>query len=429
MEKQVANVVFLGAAGAGKSTLAGHLLHLVHPHSSSIEKYGKEAAEKGMAERKFAWVVNRIPEERANGHTINVSYHCLETEKVSFTLFDVPGKRKYAGNLIAGISCADIAVLVVSAQRGEFEAAMGRFGQTQEHILLAYALGLQLKVVINKLDCCNPTWAEDRYAEIKTELSRCLGKVGYQAKDAGFVAISAWHGFNLIENCADLEWYRGPSLLQVLTHSDFPKPDYDQPLRLSILEVYRIPGIGTVAVGKVHSGAMSHNSSISFLPLNHSTSILSLERHHQVLNQAKPGAFIAFVPRYTSSRVIYRGLVVVKSNSGPFPAYPLLTAQLLVLFTPGNLQPGYQAVLHCHTAKTPCRVEAITAQVDRESGTVGKERPSSGHTGDTLICILSLKKPIYVEEYGKCPALGRFVLRDMGVIVAVGVIKEIERGK
>lgn len=428
-EKQTGNVVFLGAAGCGKSSLIDHLLHLIRPNTSCIEKYEKETAEKGIAERKFAWMVSRLPEERAIGHTINVSYHHFETEKVTFTLFDVPGKRQYAGNLIAGLSCSDIAFLVVSAQRGEFEADMGRFGQTREQLITAYALGIkQVKVVINKLDTCNPIWIEDRYEEIKTELAIYLRKVGFHPEMADFVPISAWHGFNLTQSNADWQWYSGATLLQVLTKLPFPKPELDQPLRLSILEAYRIAGVGTVAVGKVHTGTVCGRSVISFLPIGHTDEFYSLERHHQDLNPAKAGLFIGFAPRWTYYRDISRGFVVTDRNSTRFPAYSLLTAQLIVLCHSGNLRPGHQAVLYCHTAKTPCRLQALKAILDRQTGEIVQENPSSVQSGDVLLCTLRLERQLYVEEFKVCPALGRLVLRDMGVTVAVGVVKEVQQG-
>jgi elongation factor 1-alpha len=424
-KKQVASVVFIGDEGSGKSTVVGHLLYRLHPDISALERVEKEATEKGMPGCKFAWLINRLPKERELGHTINVSYHCLETETVSFTLFDIPGRRKYAGNMIAGTSCADIAVLIVSAQRGEFEAGMGRFGQTKEHALIAFTMGIkELIVGVNKIDTCNPLWAQDRYEEIQRELSIYLVKVGYQRFKVSFVPISSWHGFKLTESCSVLQWYTGPNLLQALTALSLPVRQYDQPLILSVLDVYRIPGIGTVAVGKVHTGVLAYNSSISFLPVAKSTSVLSIESHNKQLKQANPGTFIGFAPRYIGSREIYRGLVVTNSSSSS--KYTIITAQVVVLFHPKAICVGYKATLYCHTAKTLCKLAAFKAKIDKRTAGIIEESPVSVTTGDTFICVFHLEEPIYVAKYTKYPHFARFLLRDMGVTVAVGIIKEIE---
>lgn len=422
--KPTANVVFLGGEGSGKSTTIGHLLHLLQPNPRQLSQIEKETAEKGVPACKFAWIVSRSPQERAQGHTINVSYHLLETESVSFTLFDVPGRRKWTGNMYAGTSCADIAVLVVSAARGQFEVEAGHLGPCREHLLLAFTAGVkQLIVLINQMDTCSALWAADRYEEITTELTSYAKRVGYNVNNVSFVPISAWHGWNLTQLFGDWAWYSGVTLLQALVKLQPQKRALDRPVRVSVLEVVRIGGIGTVAVGKVQTGSCAPGSNIAIAPSGLVSTGNSIERHYVALEKAEAGALAGFHLRNVSRRDLKRGYVL---SSAPVPACVRFTAQVIVLFHPRQVRPGYQAVLHCHTAKTPCQIAVFLAKIDRRTGRTVEERPAAVQTGDALLCVLQAEKAICVERFVEFPPLGRFALREMGVTVAVGVIKEVE---
>ena len=419
--KPAVNVVFLGNENTGKSTVIGHLLHLLQPDVRVLERFEKITAERGDPQDKFACISNQSEQV----HTTKVSYHLLETATVSFTLLDVPGKRKWTGNLIAGASCADIAVLVVSAERGEFEVDSGRFGPSKEHLLTAYTMGVkQLVVAINKIDTCKAAWAAQRYEEITKEVSAYTSKVGYNSSKVSFIPISGWQGWNLTALAA-FQWYSGPTLLQALLALPLPKRICEKPFRLSILDVYKIAGVGTVAVGRVQAGSLVPGSSIAIEPYNMVANTASIERHHMALEKADAGLFAGIHIRNISFRDIKRGFVI-SSKADKVPICVRFTAQVIVLFHPGQIRSGYRAMLYTHTAKTMCRFTLLKATIDRRTGRTVQDAPGSVKTGDALLCGLQPEKPICVEPFAECPALARFILRDMGITVAVGVIKEVE---
>merc|ERR1712134_111517 len=112
--------------------------------------------------------------------------------------------------MITGTSQADCAVLIVAAGVGEFEAGIAKNGQTREHALLAFTLGVkQLIVCINKMDNTEPKYSKDRYEEIVKEVSNYVKKIGYNPKSVAFVPISGWHGDNMIEASTNMAWYKG----------------------------------------------------------------------------------------------------------------------------------------------------------------------------------------------------------------------------
>lgn len=420
-EKPAVNVVFLGNENTGKSTIIGHLLHLQQPNVRVLERFEKLTAERGDPHNKFACISNQSEQV----HAAKVCYSLLETETVSFTLFDVSGRRKWTGNLIAGTSCADIAVLVVSAERGEFEIDTGRFAQSKEHMLIAYTLGVkQFVVAINKIDTCNAAWAAQRYEEITKEVSVYISRVGYNSSKVSFIPISGWHGWNLTALAA-LPWYTGPTLLQVLLAFPLPKRSCERPFRLSVLDVYKIGGIGTVAVGRVQAGSLAQGSNIAIEPHNMVSNTTSIERHHMALEKADAGSFVGLRIRGISARDIERGFVI-SSNVDKIHICVRFTAHVIVLFHPGQIRLGYRAMLYTHTAKTICRFTLLKATIDRRTGRVKEDTPGSVQTGDALLCVLQPEKPICVQPFAECQALGRFILRDMGITMAVGIIKEVE---
>jgi len=184
-------------------------------------------------------------------------------------------------------------VLIVSACVGEFESGMSRDGQTREHILLAYTMGVrQLIVAVNKMDAEDMSYSEDRFNKIKTELSSYIMKVGYKSECVAFVPISARHDENLIEVSEKMPWFEGwtlkrkegivtgKTLLEALDAIIVPQRPINKPLRLPLQDVYKICGIGTVAVGRVETGVLKLNMVVQFAPSNLTATVQSIEMHH-----------------------------------------------------------------------------------------------------------------------------------------------------
>jgi len=189
----------------------------------------------GKGSFKYAWVLDKLKAERERGITIDIALWKFETEKFVFTIIDAPGHRDFIKNMITGTSQADVAILMIASPAGEFEAGISKEGQTREHALLSFTLGIrQMIVCLNKQDEKSVNYSQDRYNEIKGELSDFLKKTGYNPANIPFIPISGWNGDNMLEKSPNLPWYKGPTLIEALNNITPPKRPIDKPLRLPL---------------------------------------------------------------------------------------------------------------------------------------------------------------------------------------------------
>ena len=181
----------------------------------------------------YAWVLDKLKSERERGITINIALNKFETSKYNCTIIDAPGHRDFIKNMITGTSQADVAILIISAAPSEFEAGISEEGQTKEHALLAYTLGIrQLIVGVNKMDVIK--YKQDRYKQIVTEAKSFLKKAGFKKDKIKFVPYSGFTGENLAKKSDKMNWYKGSCLLDAIDNLSPPTRPSDKPLRLPL---------------------------------------------------------------------------------------------------------------------------------------------------------------------------------------------------
>jgi len=424
-EKTHVNLVVIGHVDSGKSTTTGHLIYkLGGIDKRTIEKFEKESTDMGKGSFKYAWVLDKLKAERERGITIDIALWQFETPKYHYTVIDAPGHRDFIKNMITGTSQADIALLVVPADKGGFEGAFSKEGQTREHALLAFTLGVKQMIVgINKMDMAE--YKEARYNEIKNEVELYIKKIGYNTKDGAvpFVPISGFQGDNMVDKSSNMPWYKGKTLVEALDVVTPPKRPTDRPLRLPLQDVYKIGGIGTVPVGRVETGIIKAGMTCQFAPTGLTTEVKSVEMHHEVVPSAEPGDNVGFNVKNVSVKDIKRGYVASDAKNDPAVAVTDFSAQVIVLSHPGQIKNGYTPVLDCHTAHIACKFANIDKKMDKRTGKVMEENPQFIKNGDAAIVTVQPSKPMCVEPLQDYAPLGRFAVRDMKKTVAVGVIK------
>ena len=422
VDKPHLNLVFIGHVDHGKSTLVGRMLldtGTIEPHI--IEKYRKEATEKGKASFEFAWVMDGLKEERERGLTIDVAHKRFDTDKYYFTVIDAPGHRDFVKNMITGTSQADAAVLVVAAQHGVM-------AQTKEHVFLSRTLGVdQVIVAINQMDATQPAYDEARYNKVKDDVTTLMKSVGYRDDMMTFLPVSAFKGDNATKPPSEnMPWWKGNTLLQQLNELKMPGKATEKPLRWPIQDVYTITGVGTVPVGRVETGMLKPDMKIKFMPANIIGEVKSIEMHHQDIGTAEPGDNVGANIRGIARNDVRRGDVAGPAEDPPTVA-KTFTAQIMVLNHPSVLTVGYTPVFHCHTAQIACTFMELQKKLDPKSGDTLEENPEFLKTGDAAIVKVQPTRPMVIEPAKEFPQLGRFAIRDMGQTVAAGMCISVEK--
>jgi len=421
--------VVIGHVDSGKSTTTGHLIYKCGGiDKRTIEKLEKEATEMGKASFKFAWVLDSLKAERERGITIDIGLRKFETRKSNFTVIDAPGHRDFIKNMITGTSHADCAVLIVAAGVGEFEAGYAKNGQTREHAMLAYTLGVkQMVVCVNKMDDKSVDYSQKRYDEIKDEMKKFLKQCGYDEKKIPFIPISGWAGDNLVDRSDKMPWYKGPILLEALDALIPPKRPIEKPLRLPLQDVYKIGGVGTVPVGRVETGVLKPGMAVVFSPVQLTSEVRSIEMHYEPLSQAIPGDNVGFNIKNLSVKDIKRGYVTGDAKNDPPCPAASFDAQVIVLDHPNQITAGYTPVVDCHTSHIACKFNKLLYLIDKRSGERLEDAPQAVKSGQGAIVEMVPCKPMCVEAFSEYAPLGRFAVRDMSKTVAVGVIKRVMR--
>ena len=426
-EKGHLNLVVIGHVDSGKSTTTGHLIYkLGGIDARTIEKFEKESADMGKGSFKYAWVLDKLKAERERGITIDIALWKFETKNRFYTVIDAPGHRDFIKNMITGTSQADAAILIIASGKGEFEAGISKEGQTREHALLAFTMGVkQMVVACNKMDSVE--YSKERYEEIKSNVADFLGKVGYKTETMNFVPISGFEGDNILDKSPNMTWYTGPTLCEALDSFKTPKRPVLKPLRLPLQDVYKIGGIGTVPVGRVETGILKAGMIVTFAPKGVSAECKSVEMHHESIPEATPGNNVGFNIKGLSVKDIKRGFVASDSKNDPAADTENFVAHTIVMNHPGEIKNGYTPVIDCHTAHIACKFEELLTKADKRSGKKTEDFPKFLKSGDAGQIKLAPTKPLCVETFSTYAPLGRFAVRDMKQTVAVGVVQEINR--
>lgn len=428
-DKSKMNLIVCGHVDQGKSTTVGHLLvDLGVVDQRKIDEFSAESEKTGKGDSfKYAWVLDNLKDERERGVTIDLAFQRFESKNYDYTMIDAPGHRDFIKNMITGASEADAACLVVSAKKGETETGIGPGGQSREHAFLLRTLGVsQLAVLVNKMDDDLVAYKEERYKEVCEEVSKLLKTVGYDMSKVSMIPVSGWKGDNLAKRSENMPWYKGPTMLDALDAFEPPSLPFDKPLRLPVQDVYTITGVGTVPVGRVETGKMNVGDKLVIMPGDRQAELRSVETHHTPLQSAQAGDNIGFNLRGIAKNEIRRGDVIGPPDSPPTVAEEF-TAQIIVVYHPTAIAPGYTPVIHAHTTQGAATITELVSKIDAATGQPTEEKPKALKSGDGAIVKIMPLRPMCIESFSEFPELGRFALRDMGATVAAGVVRSIDK--
>ena len=418
-EKPNMNVVFVGHVDAGKSTTVGRLLYDSGAVSEQeMKKLKEEAVKHGKVGFEFAYVMDKIKEERERGVTIDLAYKKIMTQKFQVTIIDAPGHRDFVKNIITGASQADAGFLVVAVKSGVQP-------QTKEHLWLMRTMGVSsLAVLINKMD--EVEYKEENYTKVKADVITLLKQVGYKPDQINFLATSGLQGDNVMKKSTHMPWYKGPTVMEQFDLFPPPELPTNLPMRMPLQDVYEITGIGTVPVGKIETGIMKVGQKVIILPGRSGKGvpgeIKSIEAHHETLPQADAGDNVGVNIRGVGKKDVARGDVVCDAAK-PAPIVEEFIAQVAVINHPTVIAKGYTPVFHVHTAQVPCQFIELIEKTSPDGSK--HEKPDMLKNGDVAKVRIKPIGNLVLERQADNPHMSRFAIRDAGATVAAGVCIEL----
>jgi len=426
--KEHVNIIFIGHVDAGKSTLGGQLLiQTGMVDERTLEKYKNDAKNAGRETWYISWVMDLNKEERAKGKTIEVGRGFFETSKRRYTILDAPGHKTYVPNMLSGASQADIAVLVISARKGEFETGFEKGGQTQEHAMLIKTTGAkELVVAVNKMDDPTVEWSKERYDEIVGKLKPYLKKrIGL---DSTFLPLSAQTGFGVKEKIPDsaAKWSNTPSLLEHLDGMAKIQRNVNAPFMMPIGAKYR--DLGTMIEGRIEAGVIQKSSNYIMMPNREDVGISALYGEtEEEIPHATAGDQVRIRLRGIEEEDIMPGFVLC-SPKRLVHCVKEFEAQISIVDLKSILSAGFNCVLHVHAATEEVTFAALLHKLEPKTGRKSKKPPPFAAKGQNIIARLQVTSgggKVCVERFEDYPQLGRFTLRDQGQTIAVGKITKL----
>jgi elongation factor Tu len=381
------NIGTIGHVDHGKTTLTAAISKVLHDKFPDVNP-----------EFKFD-EIDKAPEEKQRGITINIAHIEYETAKRHYAHVDAPGHADYIKNMITGAAQMDGAILVVAATDGPM-------AQTREHVLLARQVGVPyLLVALNKADMVDD---EEILELVEMEVRELLSGQGFDGDNAPVMRVS---GLKALEG--DEKWVQSVADLMEAVDENVPDPvrDLDKPFLMPIEDVFTITGRGTVVTGKVDRGTLAVNSEVEIVGIRNAqkTTVTGIETFHKSMDEAQAGDNTGLLLRGIKREDVERGQVVVKPGS--ITPHTQFEARVYILAKDegGRHNPFYSN----YRPQFYFRTTDVTGVITLPEGT------EMVMPGDNTEMSVELIQPIAMEE-----GLG-FAIREGGRTVGSGQVTKI----
>ncbi|EAR99634.1 translation elongation factor Tu protein (macronuclear) [Tetrahymena thermophila SB210] len=430
-KKERITLAVIGNIGSGKSTMCGHLaIQLGQVNDQKLKEVKQACEEEGQDGINYSYIMDTKKVERQRKQSIDTSIFHFETDKFQITIIDTPGDTQYTKNMMTGICLADAAVLMISAAADEFEKGFGKDGQTKDFILHSYALGIkQMIVCINKMDDSKYSFCQKRFNEIKKEVKQQFEKINFNLQNIKFIPISAFLGDNLLEKSPNMPWYNSFTFLQALDNLMPVSRQNEGDLRLPVSYAFLVGEDTQVITGKVEQGILKANRTVCFAPFlgksENKFDIIQIEIQNKQVEEAFCGENVGFSIKNLNLNDLTKGSICGYTGENQPRECETFDAEMVIINHPGSIKRGYRPMFCIHQAFVACEFIDILSKVERKTAQQISNKPDYIKNGEAAVVRVRPTKPLSVEKFSQCPPLGRFIVRDMNTIVAIGIIKEV----
>lgn len=406
------NIVIIGHVDHGKSTVIGRLLADTNSLPEGKLSAVKLSCEKNSRPFEYAFLLDALKDEQAQGITIDSARCFFKTDKRNYIVIDAPGHIEFLKNMITGAARAEAALLVIDAHEGIKE-------NSRRHGYLLSMLGVnQVTVLVNKMDLIN--YDEKIFRSITKEFSAFLK--GFGVTPESFIPVCARDGENMTFSSSKMDWYKGLTVLEQMDAFKNEESEENRPLRLPLQDIYKFTENNDdrrIFTGKIETGKLKCGDDVIFYPSGKKTKVKTIE----VFNSPKIEEIEAgHVPGFTVDTQIYvkPGEIIAKANEAPPYVSTRFKANIFWLgHSPMIMNKNYK--LKLASMRSPVKLVEIRNIIDSSELTTITNK-TQVDLFDTAECIFETPKPIAFDLSSEFKSTGRFVIVDNYEISGGGII-------
>ena len=412
--KQLLRFITAGSVDDGKSTLIGRLLHdsksIFEDQFSAISKTSEK---RGMTVVDLSLLTDGLQAEREQGITIDVAYRYFATPKRKFIIGDTPGHEQYTRNMVTAASTANMVVILIDARKGVLV-------QSRRHTYLASLVGVpHIVLAVNKMDMVD--YSQSRFDEIVAEYRAFAAQLNLH--DITCIPMSALVGDMVVDRGDNLNWYKGPALLELLENvemeHDVNTSDFRFPVqwvcRPQTEEYHDFRGF----MGRIEAGEISVGDEVTVLPSGRSTKVKEIVTYDGNLKTAYAPQSVTIT--LTDEIDISRGDMFVKSSAHPPKVEKELQAMLCWL-SESSLDKNRKYLVKHTTRVAKCLFSSLDYRVD--VNTLAQHPADKLNMNDIARVALKIQQPLVFDSYDTDRATGSFIVIDEATnnTVAAGMI-------
>ncbi|NLL06962.1 MAG: GTP-binding protein [Clostridiaceae bacterium] len=408
------NIVIVGHVDHGKSTVIGRLLADTDSLPEGKFESVKEYCRKNSRPFEYAFLLDALKDEQAQGITIDAARCFFKTRKRDYIIIDAPGHIEFLKNMVTGASRAEAALLVIDAKEGIRE-------NSKRHGHIVAMLGIkQVVVLVNKMDTVN--FDETVYNTIKSEFGEFLEKIKIRPID--FIPISAFHGDNITSKSDKTTWYDGATVLEQLDAFENKKNNTQQAFRMPVQDIYRFTEKGDerrIVAGTVTGGTINEGDEVMFLPSYKKSIIESIEAFNVRPRKSAGTEEAIGVTLKTQIYVKPGELMVRRDEPQPFVSSRFRANVFWVGKSPLVKNKSYK--LKIGTMRIGVKLQKIINIIDAAEMNIDTFKDQV-ERHDVAECVFETLKPIAFDTISEYEQTGRFVIVDNYDIAGGGIILE-----
>ncbi len=393
-----------GSVDDGKSTLIGRLLYdtkaILADTLHAIERTSKK---RGMEVMDLSLLTDGLQAEREQGITIDVAYRYFTTGTRKYIIADAPGHEQYTRNMVTAASTADLAIILIDARKGVLT-------QTRRHSYLTHLVNIpHLVVAINKMDLVD--YSLDVFNKIMADYLDFAAKLGIE--DIRFIPMSALNGDMVVERGERLDWYQGPTLIDLLETVSASHVEHEEPFRFPVQFVCRPQDSANPELhdyrgfmGRVESGVIAIGDAVTVLPNGRETRIKDI----QVMGVSQPTAFAeqSITLLLDDEIDISRGDMIVKT--GELPKVTKQIDAMLCWLSEAPLDPRRKYLIRHTTRDSKAMLAGIGFRMDINA--IEHQSAEKLAMNDIAKVSFKLAQPIFADPYASSRGTGAFIVID-----------------